>query len=1746
MEPAATGRAERTFSYVVRAPGGDGFDVMNVDLKIDTAWIFQDAEGGDEERGCLPEAAAAAGASPDLDTGVLREQLEFSEQKLLAAVDKYVRSESGLRSRIQELELSERRLLRKVDQLRARVCQERGASLRAQEQLEALQGELASQVLEKERAARRQRWRLRRLREQLRYKDEALGQQTAALERCRRTQRRQLGLARQQERALREQVRRLERDVRRLCRAAGLLLAELDAPAPGRRPPLGPTGPRQALEEEAAAWCALQARAELGESERDAAARRQREQREQRECSLRVQLEELRCYIFELKLSEIGLQGQVEDLTEQNRCLREELGARAPGQTVRSVAAAGPCSPPDLLVEAEADGLQWTWPLAFWEGLFPGVVLLALSPGQPAGAGEDAPGHIHDEWLSLPWEEALEARRRPGRPTSPHPGGAPGPGPSAGQPAEGPHTWGSIGAGGGPLVPVPGLETPAGLLRHLAGPALGQPAPAEPSWHEQTLLLIGGYHPVGPCPAGPLLPVELAWIPEQRPATTPAREPCLVLQMPTTPPWGPTGDVAALLLQGAALGQLRIQQVLDAGPSPATRAGRQPCWQHHQTQSHDAPLCEESPPTSYHRCPQTGPRDLNSLWKEGGGAPEWRPEERGARRTWGRSDEDLGDGCQRHQESHQHPSVEGGTGGPEGLWSPPRAAAPQAAASCMWPRREPGQPLPWGGSSVSTEGPEPPSGRQMAEEQVWGLLGGLPLAEEEGAPPASSVRAPSAKGRSPIGAWLLEEEAGGLRSIWGQEESRMWAGDALFLLRESPGDGGQGQAEKVPCPAGSSPGCLELTEGPSSEEREAQEVLCFVAEGGLPLSPTWALSPEGAEPTRPPRAPSQGHGSPVPTLDVLAEEMEACFQQLCVLKLVGTGGRRGAAPMLAGRDGRRELADPWQVLGSQGLETRPAREGDAKERHGDVEPGEALGAGQVLPELGLDSGDLRPGPGQPPELGQSLGEPSAALERARRSLRRFVSGLKEERSRVLQDNLRLRRDRERCHQRMRALQREGERSATRACTLARENGALLGDVRRLRGELDQYLQVIADLEDCNGKSYVKISELEEENGTLRGCLGRLRRATAESARQCKGVVRDVTRENRELKALISELGVSYRGLIQDVVVGVEDVVRALRGENERLLHRIRVLEGEVAVSVSVSADGGCLQAAQGKGKVAAVERAVQVTLLPEPPAPRVLGLPLEEAQGPAAGWTGPALGTEETGCRAESAAPSPAGTDAGAPGDLGGAAAHRAHLEKEEERPRWPADRGPARRSLRHGPQAVRTGGWWDLGGVFTRRAASGARAEPWFGECPREKCKESVRPSYFVAVHPELSRPGGTWDSEQVTAELRVPGGKGQRVESIPGGGRSEWPGPEAGTGLGIGGTDGGGAAGSQWAGVGRGLPRGRTCDRSACANVCQGVQPAVVPSGPRGQGPVGIPAEGRGGEERRQTSRKGRVASRASERGLVGPFQDPEEEEKEDPGLRARRLRHQVLTLQCQLRDQASAGRELQAARDEALRLRDQLQAQVQDLQQKQQEADLAVTPLKAKLASLVQKCRDRNQLLVQLLQELRGRGAADALLSEVVRGMVDDVALAEYAAAFLVPGLPETTHRLDFQPEEAAAVRAQKYLLNPETDSVLPRPACAESQPLAEAMWPAQTAPPASLELPLPPGPTPGPGRYPAEATPTSGPPARRPHGGGEGEGGAAPPAPRAAELRSPARILALHRELRHSIRSSSRAHPSPLEP
>ncbi|KAF5927031.1 hypothetical protein HPG69_001664 [Diceros bicornis minor] len=1112
--------------------------------------------------------------------------------------------------------------------------------------------------------------------------------------------------------------------------------------------------------------------------------------------------------------------------------------------------------------------------------------------GELLAAQSDALDHVQDEPQPLPGEEALDACRSHGQHTSLCSDSAPGPGASAGQPSEGPCAWGCIGAGRGPSVLVPGPETTAELLGDLAGCDGRQLTPAEPSLDEQALLLICGCPP-GQSMDGSLFPVELAWISEQRLAAAPAQESFLLVPTSTIPPWGPAKDPAPLppllLPQEASPEELQSQQVLDARPPPAPRAVGQPCQDHRQARSHDASLCQESPRASNHPSPRRGPWDLKDPWKKGEGAPEWRTKEWGARRTWGRKEEDLDDKCQLSQESPENLSFEDGVGAPKGMQNKHRASETQADAPCPCPGQELPLPRLQEEASVSAEGPESLSRKGRGRGQVWGLPGGLSSEEEEEGPPATFSRAHSAKGPSPTGTQLLAEQGRTIRRVQGKEENHVGSGRALLLQEESPGDQRpEEKEEKALRVEGASPGYRDVLEEPGSEESDAKETLFFVEEGGLPLSPRLALSPEGVEPTCHSQALSQGQDRSALTIEEFEKEMEACFQQLSILKL-GSESRPRKASTLAG--GNWSFAWRWhscqenayaqQPLANQDLDVCSAKEANPTESSEDVKPGEteALGTSQVLPWMVPDLDDVSPGPEGPSELGQTWHS-----------------------------------------QHLRALERD--------------NGMLLGDVSHLKRELDQYLQVISDLEDCNGKSYRKISELEEENEKLKVQLSQLQTALSESVSKSKGVMEHVTLENWELKGLISELVVSYKELIRDIVLGIEDMIRALRREKEHLLHRIRVLEREVTKGVST--DAGCLVRAEelllGKcemvvDKANAVERGVQVTQFPGPLTTRVPRPPLEEEMDLAGGRMGPSSGMENSRC---------------------------------------------------------------------------GAHSTP----------------------------PSLVWGNAE---------------------------------------------------------------------------------------------------------------ASSALQGNLQGPEAETSEEELR---LRVGRLQHQVLTLQCQLRDQGSTRRELQASRDEALRLRDELTGKLEELQKKQHEANLAVTPLKAKLASLVRKCRERNSLIAYLLQELRKHGAVDRLLSEAAQSMVNDVALAEYAATFLAPGLPQTSHHLDAESEETAVVRAQKYILNPKTDNVLQRPLCSDSWRIPKAEWPTQAARLDSPKLPLPSGPTPDPGPRPVSAEPglpaqclqedrMSGPVLQ------------ADDLPPPSELLSPARILAFHKELRQSICSNSQVNKSLLE-
>ncbi|XP_051020950.1 uncharacterized protein C4orf50 homolog [Acomys russatus] len=1418
MEPAAQGQTEKSFSYVIRAPSSDGSDVINVDLKINTCWVFRDVEESDkeEEQGCLPEAAS----SPDLDTGLLREQLESSEQKLLAAVDKYVISESGLRNRVQELELSERQLLSKVEQLSARVVQERSASLYAQEQLQALQGQLVSRVQEAESAARRQR----RLQERLRRKDEALARQAATLERCGRVQRHQLGLVREQERALRMQVQRLERDVRRLGRAAGLLLAQLQVADP--LPGASSSGP-QLLDvslvvpgaAELSELSALRARAERAEREQTEAARRLREH-SATERQLREQLEELRCCVYGLTLSEIGLHSQVEELAQENRRLRSQLGHGSP-------ATLG-CAQSDSLPPPRGE---------------------ALDPCSSQGH------HCDDRGLQAP----------------------------AGQLSEEPCSCVADG-------PDPCMVVPARTLGELQGDLPGsehrQGAPVQPRLDGQVLrLLCRG--PPGPSMDKSLCPLDLAEVSETLQAAG-VQEPLVLLPTSMLHLWGPAREPEILLpplLQERPLQELQTFEELGSSkPSPAPGASAYTAWHCNLARSHDTSHSQESQLSSNGPFLTKGPKEQRGTWKERSVPPVASAEKWKMMRPLEGIKSELGDKRMLVPESNEKLILDTEVQALGDMQEASKAADAQVVAPFPWIQPECLiLPLHGGTTSRSQEDPDSLSKTGSVEGCGWGLLENLSSEKEEEATGAHGTREPRINGSQlPAG-----ESKEGWRSAQGTWSHQLCFGDTRLLQKERSGN--EEQEQEMQVRVTSNPASVGVPEQPEFKAHVGPEqCLLMDHQDSLPF-PKWASAGASSDNPCPSQSLFTGPDRCALQPDTLEREVEAsCFQQLNDLKLVYGGPQQ----MSALRTESQSVTHVWWDVdegawASQDLYSRPSRSGEGVRLGEEV----ALCTGEVLSGAALSGEKANQGPA---ELGGSQHPATwCTLKRPESRFHQLRANLKKERSQVFLDNARLQGDQEGCDHEGCRREREPmrEAAAAEALRLAQANYTLQGELVRLRRELGQCLQAVSDLEDCNGKSYCKISQLEEENEKLKADLGQLHKAVSESVRKARSRMNHVSLENRELRALISELGVSYKGLIKDTMLGIEDMVWALQGENKHLVGRVQGLEQEV---LQRSRDPGEEKwYPQGKSKMVGdkgltEDKEVQVTMFSRHLITSACGSSWDEKSCVTGGQVRPTLYLEDSRCRAD----------------------------------------------------------------ANTTSSVCAVTTEPQ-----------------------EAYTKGAEGDGARLQKEQKT-----------------------------------------SWCSVQQGQPREPPSHSAQLQN----------------------------------------SKAAASE---------------EDPKLCLQRLHHQVRTLQCQLRDQGWALRELQAARDEAVGLQDKLKGKLEELWEQQQEARLATSPLKAKLASLVHKCQERNRLIEHLLQELPRHGPKNHLLSELVQNVLDDEALAEYTTTFLTPGAPETAYHLDVSSKgTAAGGGAQEYLLNSETDSVLQNLWGVESWSLPSPEWTLQTASPGSPRVAL----------------------------------------------------------------------------
>ncbi|XP_010894057.2 trichohyalin [Esox lucius] len=155
-----------------------------------------------------------AGSATDLQ--VLTHRVGLLEHSVRDNVSSFAESESVLHNRIRELEVSEKSLLQKVEELTANSilrCPSMQQRQRLDERLHALREEVRSVSQEKERGERVWRDRLQRCQALLRAKEEEMGHQSQYFERFKSQLQQKLDLARDREQSLQTRVRQLENQV---------------------------------------------------------------------------------------------------------------------------------------------------------------------------------------------------------------------------------------------------------------------------------------------------------------------------------------------------------------------------------------------------------------------------------------------------------------------------------------------------------------------------------------------------------------------------------------------------------------------------------------------------------------------------------------------------------------------------------------------------------------------------------------------------------------------------------------------------------------------------------------------------------------------------------------------------------------------------------------------------------------------------------------------------------------------------------------------------------------------------------------------------------------------------------------------------------------------------------------------------------------------------------------------------------------------------------------------------------------------------------------------------------------------------------------------------------------------------------------------------------------------------------------------------------------------------------------------
>nr|XP_026648414.1 uncharacterized protein C4orf50 homolog isoform X1 [Zonotrichia albicollis]XP_026648415.1 uncharacterized protein C4orf50 homolog isoform X1 [Zonotrichia albicollis]XP_026648416.1 uncharacterized protein C4orf50 homolog isoform X1 [Zonotrichia albicollis] len=309
--------------------------------------VFLKAEKELEHAGTPDEKVNSAGE----ENLTLRiKELEKSREKLKGVLEDCVESNSILRNRMRELELSHKALLVRIDQLSVKLGQVENVNLRVKGKLQSIQEDLMHLVENQKKSEKKNKEKLRWLQEQLKTKEDEIKSQSEYFEHYKQRQRQQTAVLRKRDCYLQGEVSRLEKQVLDLNAHIALLTSKLEegmvqhlqqklqsvcsgsqgCKYPGREEMEWKACIENVEHDVKSHLKAFQQNLKFLREKEENTSREQADLLTELQCSqntedfLRTKLEESHHQIYSLKISEIKLQEKVEELLDENRTLKDQ------------------------------------------------------------------------------------------------------------------------------------------------------------------------------------------------------------------------------------------------------------------------------------------------------------------------------------------------------------------------------------------------------------------------------------------------------------------------------------------------------------------------------------------------------------------------------------------------------------------------------------------------------------------------------------------------------------------------------------------------------------------------------------------------------------------------------------------------------------------------------------------------------------------------------------------------------------------------------------------------------------------------------------------------------------------------------------------------------------------------------------------------------------------------------------------------------------------------------------------------------------------------------------------------------------------------------------------------------------------------------------------------------------------------------------------------------------------------------